>query len=76
MLDQILRGLESSEDKLNYLASDLKCRSEDDIHEKRRILCKLRDYFENGGTFKITKERETFLKLLDKKKVKIQESES
>jgi hypothetical protein len=69
-LDYILRGLESTEDKLNYLASDLKCRSESDADEKRRILIKLRDYFQNGETFKITKERETFQKLLVLKKVR------
>lgn len=64
-----MRGLESTEDKINYLASDLKCRSESDMDEKRRILTKLREYFENGETFKIPKEREQFQKLLVLKKV-------
>ena len=59
-MEQVMRELESSEDKLNYLAVCHRSWSESDIEEKRRILTKLRDYFENGETFKIPKEREQF----------------
>ncbi len=56
-LELVMRYLETSQDKVSNLALDIFYRDEKEIKEKKRILTKLRDYFQNDELFTVQESR-------------------
>jgi hypothetical protein len=59
-LTEVMRFLETTEDKVAMLELDERLRPECDDFEKKRILLKLKAYFENGESFGGIPERIQF----------------
>ncbi len=63
-----MRYLETSQDKVSNLALDIFYRDEKEIKEKKRILTKLRDYFQNDELFTVQESRKQLTRLQISKK--------